>query len=307
MNLMIAAICCTLGVPTLATAADAVSQETKDFLVADSVGRCLVMNCRVFRGVALNGDPKPGAPVAMRVDEWMHGQRPPGDTIDVPYVDQYRKEGVGGAPGAWGRVGFRVPTDVALTVVLNLENTLSGPAGEPVLVTFDSHENDLIRRLLDLDQSFRTNPGLVRGAVASLSTTVNPGMAGYLLAFLTEAHPNNPTSVTWELLFQMLDSPGVPPEGRQAIPIYLVTFSGGAPPGGRERMIRRFIDLGLSDDTHSVQVGFEGLAIVIGQSGESVLNSISPAERNRLITAYRTMIAGRKGGNKWLEAALGVR
>src|SRR5208283_3394488 len=184
---------------------------------------------------------------------------------------------------------------------------LAGPAGEPVLVTFDDHETNLIRSLLDLDQSFRTNPNLVRGAVASLSTAPNPVTAGYLLAYATGSRATSPPSLAWDLLFEMLDSPGVPPEGRQGIPFFLATSSGVAPPGGRERMIRRFIDLALRDDMHSIQVGLEGIAIVVGQSEESVLTSISPAERARLIAAYRSTTAGRKGGNKWLEAALGIK
>src|SRR5580658_2067656 len=114
------------------------TQTESEFGLGNGVGRCLVHKCLVFHGFILSALPKTGDPVAVQVEEWLHGAAADGEPMMVPYEEfPEHSSGDGGfaVATAWQRV--KISPNEPVTVVLAMEAGLGVQVGEPILVTSD--------------------------------------------------------------------------------------------------------------------------------------------------------------------------
>jgi hypothetical protein len=281
---------------SLAAATDTRSQAVKDFNLGDEAGSCLVVKCKVFRGVIPAGVPKSGAPVAVSVQEWLFGDPGPTQTVLVPYDDR---------EFAWQHAG--TPTNQTATVLLALESGLGTTAGEPVLVTFDEREADLIRAVTDEALRLKGHPEFIAADVASLSSSSNPAVAGYMLHFVMLSRDITQRGLAAELLMKMLGNRGVPAERWDTIPFFLNLYSGSLSPEGRTSMVQRYADLARQEDENAARAGFMGLRFPAADPDGTLRSLIPPEALDGLAPRYRALVQKKTiDRSAPLEALLGI-
>lgn len=244
------------------------AQELRDFGLGARAGSCLVVKCQVFRGVMLTDSPRSGEPVAIRVTEWLFGDRSTNDTVLVPYDTNLAEFGRGGTVRAWWRAHMspREP----ITVLMAQESGFDVHAGEPALITFGEREADLIRSVTDEALRLKRTPELLSADVTSVSSRSSPALAGYLLRYVIFSKDTRPLGLSAQLLLQMLGSPAIPAERWSLIPLHLIAYSGSLPPEQRPAVVLRFVELAGQEDDNAARAGFLGLGIIAGQAGNTL-------------------------------------
>jgi len=114
---------------------------------------------------------------------------------------------------AWKNV--KPSKNLPVTVALGARQGWGVAPGYPVLVASGDREAALIRSLTAEALQLESSPDLVSSRVASLSRVPNPGLAGYVFAFLT--HSQTFSKVTQpglaaDLFSPLFGSPSVPAE-----------------------------------------------------------------------------------------------
>ena len=288
-------------------AADDGKQAVGDFGIGQGLGQCVAAGCQVFRGFLADDSFRSGQPVAVRVEEWLLGApiRPP-ETIAVPYEDHVRNGDGGGVPAlAWE--GVKLSKNLPVTVVFGVKRGWGVQAGNPVVVASGDGETALIRSLTREALRLEESPGAVSDHVASLSRAANPGLAGYVFAFLTRSEKVTRRGLAADLLTEMFGSPSVPPELWKEMPFWMVMASGSLPREGQARMARRFVEMAQQRDPDAALAGFAGLAL-IASPGAPMREMIQPAAFGGLSRAYTGLLrAGKMRSDQSLEVLLGIR
>jgi len=159
------------------------------------------LKCEVFRGVVVTDALESGEPVTVRVEEPLFGMPAPPRTVDLPSPYEMRDSNL---VAAWSTV--KVAKGLPITVVVTLQNGLSGVAGNPVIVTSDEHRAGVVRSVTEEELLLNRSPQLVSEAVASLSQDPNPALAGYLFSRLVYRTAASQPEIVCRLLLQMLSN-----------------------------------------------------------------------------------------------------
>ena len=297
-----------LAVPLIqSSAAASDSARLKDFGLGELAGECLTAKCYAFQGTMLTESPKAGEPVRFKVQERLFGDPVPSETVDVPYEDHRPKSmSYGTAGAAWEHVRFS--TGASATVMMALETNGRVIAGQPVVVTFDDREGELIRSLVAEALRLKKTPSLISAEVASLSPNSSPALAGYLLHYVCSGQiPQR--ELFEELLMRMIGNPAIPVEGWRTIPLFLTLLYNSCPtPEGKTRIVERYVDLALSDDDNAAEVGVSGLAGLAVHPEGRLRDLLSPSVVPALATKYRALVAKKKlSRSEPIEAILEVR
>jgi hypothetical protein len=118
---LIALLSTSLTAQPMATARDRRNQELQDFDLGTLAGACLVVRCQVFRGTMLTDSPRSGEPVAIRVTEWLFGERSTNDTVLVPYEDmKASQDKLGGTGMTWWRAHTSPREPITVLMARNL-------------------------------------------------------------------------------------------------------------------------------------------------------------------------------------------
>jgi hypothetical protein len=299
-----------LAIPLILSPAAAaeIPAKLKDFGLGSLAGECLTAKCEVFRGTMLTESPKPGVPVEFKVQEWLLGEHTPDETVGVPYDDHLPKSMSFGTPGAaWH--GVKSSTGAAATVMMALETNGQIIAGQPVLVTFDDREGELIRSLVAEASRLKKTPELISAEVASLTPNSSPALASFLLCYSLQSRDVPRRDVREELLLRLIGNPALPFEAWQIIPRFMTLMYYSSPtPEGKTRIVQRFVDLALSEDDNAAEVGLSGLA-GLALHPESGLRDLLPSAAVPVIAArYRALVAKNRVSHAApLESMLGVQ
>jgi hypothetical protein len=273
--------------------------------LGEQVGQCLVAKCQVFRGRLLTTSPKSGTSVTIRVEEMWFGPDSGAEEIVVPYSAELPLREAPVMPGtAWMRVD--VSGNSPLTVVLAGEKIFAVKPGEPVRVTSDNTESNIIHSLTEEARLLERSPGTVSEAVASVSAGGDPALAGYLSAVVWRVMIKDP-DLGSALYQKLLGSPSAPPEAWNEIAGQIGLNYHRLSGSGKSAVIRRFTELAQESDARAAKVGFNYLARLANSHSE-VPTLIPPAALTGLSNSYRSLVQG--GGlqrNQQLESQLGIK
>jgi hypothetical protein len=298
-----------LAIPLILSPAAATDPaRLKDFGLGALAGECLTAKCQVFRGIMLTESPKAGDPVRFKVQEWLFGEQASGETVDVPYDDHRPKSmSYGTAGAAWEHVKFS--TGASATVIMALETNGQVIAGQPVVVTFDDREGELIRSVVAEALLLKKTPNLISAVVDALSPSSSPTMAGYILYYVLQSRDIPQRDLHEALLMRMIGNPAIPAEEWRIILFFLTPAYNASPtPEGRSRIIRRYLDLALSDDDSAAAVGLSGLSGIAINPKSGLRDLLSPSVVPALAIKYRALVAKKKlSRSEPLEAILEVR
>jgi hypothetical protein len=297
-----------LSVMPLASAAPVESQAAGDYSLGVGVGYCVVAKCQVLRGFLLTDSPKSGEPVTIRVDRVFFGPPMKLGNMTIPYEDLDHARGQdSGALLAQAWMKVRMLRNTPVTVALGLARGFGVRPGEPVVVTSDEREAEIIRSLAEEASRLEGSADLISADVASLSSGPNPALAGYLFVNLVFSNPSMQRDLRSSLLSQMLGDPSVPGERLQEIVGWLQSGYPSLSPTGRSALVRRLVELGQQSNVDAAAAGYYGLE-QIAKWDDSVTTLVSPAALDGLRDAYRAMVSkGRIPRNPQLETVLGIK
>jgi hypothetical protein len=262
----------------------------------------MVAGCLVFRGLLPNELPKPGQSATIRVQEWLYGDLPAPESVEIQYDDPKSPAVDAYTARAWSSV--KLASNTLITVVLARGHVWFVQGGRPAIVTSSDHDGEAIRSLLAPALRLEKHPDSASDEVASLSGAPRPVLAGFLFAYLVWSNTLK-GEMAADLLDQIFANPYVPPEVWDSMPFWLEMASAAQPPEKRAALTRRYLELAQRPDPHAARAGFAGLALVISDEESTPL--ISPELRIRLANLYLGWI--QKNGvprNDSLERALGV-
>lgn len=305
MRLIVLLVTVFLSSQCSAMATEPVGPDLRDYSMGYIVGECLAVKCQVFRGYPLADSPKSGDAVSIRVVDWLFGPRSASGTVAVLFEDQSRNGALNDPARAWANVA--ISTHRPVTVVFGLDHGLGGNPNEPVLVTSGDREAEIVGFLAAEATRLLNTPDLIPDAVASLSRSPNPALAGFLVPYLRSLKSIKQPGLPSQMLLQMAGNPGVPAEGWEDICFWARMTSGGLGPEGPEILVRRFIELAQQQDSRAALTGLNELA-AFAQNGHFLDHPMPPAAMGKLADTYRRLVAARKmNRNEPLEAVLGIK
>jgi hypothetical protein len=174
-----------------------------------------------------------------------------------------------------------------------------------VVVTSNEREAEIIRSLAEEASRLEASPDLISTDVASLSSSPNPALAGYLFANFIFSKTMQ-RELRFSLLSQMVGSPSVPAERWQEIVGWL---KAGQPLSAeaRSKVARRLVELGQQSNVETATAAYDGL-VKMASWDDSVTTLVSPSALEGLRKSYRTMVnRGRVPRNPQLETVLGIK
>jgi len=178
----------------------------------------------------------------------------------------------------------------------------------PVIVTSNEREMDIIRSLTEEGPPLEGSQELISEAVASLSLTPNPALAGYIYMYLKFPKTSVPTDHWADLFWQLIQNPSVPADRWDEIAVWLVSCYDNLSPAGRSTLVSRLRELGQQGDALAATIGVAGLAEIASRDA-SVEVRISPATLARLRSSYAALVSNGSIYSNLLplKALLGVR
>jgi len=296
--------------PRSAVPARAPSQAEQDYIIGSRVGRCLVLQCQVFRGSFKANAGPPGDSVTVRVEELISGPSPKTGEISIPYAQfQEGNSGDGGQPLAMAWASVKVAHNTSVTIVLALESGWGVRAGLPVFITSNEKEIGTIRSLVEESSRLEHSPMQVSSSVASLSRTPNPALAGYLAVYLTWSKALSNREFSADLLSQIFGNPSVPDAAADDLVFSLLGKYHGLPAesGVRGTIVRRLTQVGQQPGRHAAVSAIQGLARLVG-SDESVRTMPSETALEGLANNYRGLVKrGSIPRNPTFETGLAIK
>jgi len=285
---------------SIRTAAE--TQQLREYILGQTVARCLVAKCSVFTGYLLTDSPQSSGPVAVQVQErlFASGASIP-DIARVAYADPLQSFKGRAAQIAQAWDGITLHRNALVTVVSTQED------GMPVLVSSTQHDVEIIRSLAWEAMRLQRSPEAIRDAVASLSHDRNPAMAALLVTHLekidTIDHPDDSAM----LLSQLMGSESVPADAWEDIVDHMVLDYDRLTAESRASVVGRLVDLGRSTDSRFASPGIRGLS-KIGGSDSSIWTLVPPDALSRIVQNYRNLVGtGAMPRNHSLESALGIQ
>jgi hypothetical protein len=274
------------------------TQASVDYGLGSNLGACVAARCGVFRGVIATESAKSGEPIVVQVQEALFGLPNPPATIAVPYEDENgdRRDGIGSPAATWA--GVPIAKNTPVVIILGLGRGFGVYPGEAVTVTADQRHIEVIRALCEEAKRLESSPDLIAASAASLSGTVNPGLAGFLFAYLQLAQARNLPSAdgVCAILSQMLGNPSFPPGQARQITAFISFRYASQTTAGRAAVLRRLAELGQQkDDPELADAAYEGLArLSTGPRYDGgILTLIPPDQLAGLKRAYLASAAAR--------------
>jgi hypothetical protein len=305
MRLILASISILIcGMPALRNAAER-SQADRDYDLGVGVGECVAAKCQILRGTLPATLPKSGESVRLLVAETLLGTPAKGTVVDVPY-EAYPEVFSGDhnleVANAWSEV--KMVGGLTVTIIMALGDGFGVRAGEPVWVVADGRDAEIVRSLAVEAAAINAAPALLDQAVASLASTPNYALAGYLFMHAAMTVATHAPEQGVGALVRMLATPSVPPEESEPVVRFIVLDYFRLSGQSQADVVR-----GLTECTHQADVrkqlaALGGLARIAGFDKSVNLPPLPASLRD----AYRTLVkSGGTPRNGELEAALGIK
>jgi len=295
-----------LGYP-IGIAAQPPSEADSEYSLGVRVGFCIQAACQIFHGVLTTAVPRSGAPLTVKVDKWLLGPPAASGIAEVPYeTPPDHNLGDGSLSSVWENVNTTAGATV--TVVYGMKKGLGVLPQMPLVVTSDEREMDIIRALAEEGPPLEQSPELVSEAVATLSRTTNPSLAGYIYMYLKFPKTAIETDHSADLFWKLIQSPSVPADRRDEIAVWLVSCYANLSPAGRSALVSHLRELAQQEDVLAATIGVAGLAEIASRDA-TVEVRISPATVVKLRGSYAALVGNGSIYSNLapLKAILGVR
>jgi hypothetical protein len=282
------------------------TSEPRDFGLGRRIGECLTAKCKVFEGFLLTEFPKPGEPVAVRIDRVLFGKASELGMALLPYEDPDITRTLTQSPQrAWRGVTFSQGAPV--TVAIALEPHGDVKASAPFLVVSNERSSAVLRYLAATAVRLELHPNDVSDLVASLSRKPDFGLGGYLYVHLTNSVALRDPELAAPLLAQMIGSSSAPPQVWEEIAANARAEYSRLSTSGRSAMVKRFAELGQHTDVRAAVAAFRSLDR-IGSYDNSVWAMVPRDALKGLGNRYRAAVeTGKMPRNQSLEKELGVK
>jgi hypothetical protein len=287
----------------LGTAAP-LSQELRDYELGSAAGRCLAVQCQIFRGTIVTEAPKSGEPIIIRVEEALFGISGPTNTVRVPHDATHYGDAGSLFDMAWARATIK--KDAQVTVVLGAGRGFGVLPGEPAVVTSNERDAGIIRFLVQETSRLRSSPDLISQEVASLSGNPNPALAAYLFAYLSLGKTEYPRELTATLYTRLLGHLRGATDEEFAASAFLPSLYKDLPPSGQAAIVVRLAELAQGTDSDLGGAAIHGLGRIVSRDPSAHI-MLPPGSTSGLESAYRALVE--KGSIKrdaMLETELGI-
>lgn len=259
------------------------TQMDQDFDLGLQLQSCLASKCQIFKGHIVTDGPKHGQPISIHVEDILFGPQASSATIAVPYESEVLPDAFG-ISALWRDVKTEKGTPVTVALVLEPSVFTVQTAGQATVVTSTEQTAQKIEMFLRENRVTLQGSALA-GPVASLSKTVDPILAGYLVGrinfLMTWKWPSSQESKT-ELFAQIIGSPSVPPSYARLLCEDLAKTYSAQPPSMQTRILSRFVELTHSQEPLVVSGGVAGISRVL-ELDSAALHLLSPA----LVAGFR--------------------